>query len=94
MTLQVKNMNNTIQVNDAAALLEPVAALAVQAGARILEVYNSEEFSVQEKDDRSPLTAADMASHHTIMAGLSGLTPGVPVLSEESASLPYSERAG
>jgi 3'(2'), 5'-bisphosphate nucleotidase len=86
-------MNNTTQTVDAAALLEPVAALAVKAGARILEVYNSDEFSVQEKDDRSPLTAADLASHHTIMDGLAALTPDVPVLSEESASLPYAERA-
>ncbi len=86
-------MNNTTQPIDAASLLEPVAALAVQAGARILEVYNSDEFSVQEKDDRSPLTAADLASHHTIIDGLAALTPDIPVLSEESASLPYSERA-
>jgi len=86
-------MNNTIQANGPAALLEPVAALAVQAGARILEVYNSDEIRVQEKEDRSPLTAADLASHHTIMAGLAALTPDFPVLSEESASLPYTERA-
>jgi hypothetical protein len=33
-------MNNTTQVIDAAALLEPVAMLAIEAGARILEVYN------------------------------------------------------
>ena len=86
-------MNNTTQPLDAASLLEPVAALAVEAGDRILDVYNSDEFSVQEKDDRSPLTAADLASHNTIVDGLAALTPGIPVLSEESASLPYSERA-
>lgn len=86
-------MNNTTQVIAAAASLEPVATLAVQAGARILEIYHSDGFSVEEKDDKSPLTAADLASHHTIMAGLAALTPDIPVLSEESASLPYSERA-
>jgi 3'(2'), 5'-bisphosphate nucleotidase len=86
-------MENTTQAIDAAALLDPVAALALKAGTRILEIYHSDEFSVQEKDDRSPLTAADLASHHTIIGGLAELTPEIPVLSEESASLPYAERA-
>jgi 3'(2'), 5'-bisphosphate nucleotidase len=75
------------------ALLDPVAELAKQAGKEILAVYNSEEFSVQEKDDKSPLTAADLASHHAIVKGLTALTADIPILSEESASLPYSERA-
>jgi 3'(2'), 5'-bisphosphate nucleotidase len=86
-------MENTTQAIDAAALLDPVAALALKAGTRILEIYHSDEFSVQEKDDRSPLTAADLASHHTIIGGLAELTPEIPVLSEESARLPYAERA-
>jgi 3'(2'), 5'-bisphosphate nucleotidase len=79
---------------DIGDLLEPVTALARQAGDRILEVYNSDDFSVQEKADRSPLTAADLASHHTIVDGLARLTPGIAILSEESASLPYAERSG
>lgn len=78
--------------NDVCLLLEPVTDLARAAGDRILEVYNS-DFNVQEKDDQSPLTAADLASHHAILDGLARLTPDVPVLSEESASLPFSERA-
>ena len=76
-----------------ASLLEPVAELAQQAGEKILAVYNSDEFSVEEKADKSPLTAADLASHHAIVAGLTALTPDIPILSEESASLPYAERA-
>lgn len=80
--------------NDAlAGLLEPVAALAQQAGEKILAVYNSDEFSVEEKSDNSPLTAADLASHHAIVEGLAALTPDTPILSEESASLPYAERS-
>lgn len=82
-------MNN----DELAALLDPVDELAARAGHEILAVYNSEAFSVEEKDDKSPLTAADLASHHAIVDGLAGLTPGIPVLSEESASLPYPERA-
>lgn len=83
------NTNN----NELAGLLEPVAELALLAGEKILAVYNSDEFSVEEKADKSPLTAADLASHHAIVDGLSALTPAIPILSEESASLPYAERS-
>ena len=69
--------------NDTKALHEAVIALAREAAAKILEVYES-EFAVQHKDDRSPLTAADLASHRCILAGLERLAPD-PVLSEESA---------
>ena len=77
-----------------AALVEPLAELARMAGRKILEIYNSDDLAIEEKDDKSPLTAADMASHHAILAGLQTLAPEIPILSEESASLPYSERAG
>lgn len=72
--------------------LEQIVALAKQAGARILEVYDS-DFEVDHKADNSPLTAADMAAHEAIVAGLKVLTPQLPVLSEESAEIPYAERS-
>jgi len=72
--------------------LDDIRVLARLAGEKILEVYNT-EFSVEEKDDKSPLTAADMASHTTIVSRLEALTPEIPVLSEESAKIPYQERA-
>ena len=56
-----------------------------------MDVYRG-DFDVERKDDDSPLTAADMAAHHVIVDGLSRLTPSLPVLSEESASIPFSER--
>lgn len=77
---------------DPCKLLPEVCALAHEAGQRILEIYAT-DFSVTDKDDASPLTAADMAAHHAIVAGLARLTPGIPVLSEESADIPYTERA-
>lgn len=80
-------------IPELSVLLDPLANLARQAGKKILEIYDSEEIAVEEKDDKSPLTAADMASHHAIMDGLQLLAPRIPVLSEESASLPYSERS-
>ena len=86
-------MNNSTVDQDIGGWLEAVVELAQLAGEKILEVYNSDEFSVQEKDDKSPLTAADLASHHAIVDGLTALTPEIPVLSEESASLPFAERS-
>lgn len=71
-------------------LLEPVNTIALQAGKKILEIYDT-EFSVDIKVDRSPLTEADMAAHHTILDGLSRLA-SFPIISEESADIPFSER--
>ncbi|MGV8941646.1 MAG: 3'(2'),5'-bisphosphate nucleotidase CysQ [Lysobacter sp.] len=73
------------------ALREGVIAIARAAAAEILKVYDS-DFAVQHKDDRSPVTAADLAAHHCIVDGLKRLTPDIPVLSEESAEIPASER--
>ena len=41
----------------------------------------------------SPLTSADLASHRLITESLKKLTPDIPVLSEESSEIPYSERS-
>ena len=77
---------------DLAGLAPKIAHLAERAAAAILEVYES-EFAVAHKDDRSPLTAADLASHHLIVEALAALTPDVPVLSEESAGVAWTTRA-
>lgn len=74
-----------------AELISGVIRLAEAASGRILEIYNS-EFSITHKDDRSPLTAADMASHDTICKGLNELTSAIPILSEESADIPFTTR--
>ncbi|TKR34096.1 3'(2'),5'-bisphosphate nucleotidase CysQ [Luteimonas gilva] len=67
-----------------AELREGVIALARDAAAAILEVYEG-AFDVERKADASPLTAADLAAHSRIVAGLARLTPDIPVLSEEAA---------
>lgn len=72
--------------------LEPVIALSMEAGRRILEIYNS-DFRVGFKQDDSPLTAADLASHHCLSEGLQKLSSVYPVLSEESADLPFAVRS-
>lgn len=74
------------------ALREEVIALAHDAAAAILDIYDS-EFAVQHKDDNSPLTAADLAAHRCIVDGLARITPDIPVLSEESAhEVPTGQR--
>ena len=72
-------------------LIEPVVALATEAGQAILEVYAT-DFDVQEKSDESPLTQADLASHRCIVAGLAQLTPGMPIISEEEGLPSFEER--
>lgn len=66
--------------------------IARDAGKAILAIYDA-GFSIEEKADKSPLTDADMASHNLIIKRLSELTPDIPILSEESAKLPFEERA-
>ncbi len=73
------------------ALLDQVRSIAEQAGRAILEIYET-AFDVALKDDRSPLTAADMAAHRLIDAALGALTPEIPVLSEESAAASVERR--
>jgi 3'(2'), 5'-bisphosphate nucleotidase len=62
--------------------VDTIAELARQAGRAILEVYGT-EFTVEEKQDRSPLTLADMRSHAILSQGLADRYPDIPVLSEE-----------
>ncbi len=78
-------------MSDIAQWIEPVCDLARVAGERILEVYET-DFDVIAKADDSPVTRADMAAHKVIEAGLKEIAPDIPVLSEESSRLPYSER--
>ncbi|MDF1573521.1 MAG: 3'(2'),5'-bisphosphate nucleotidase CysQ [Bacteroidales bacterium] len=65
---------------------------AVMAGKAILEVYNSNDLQVIEKEDKSPLTKADRAAHQVIVSHLD--KTGIPVLSEEGRDIPFEERSG
>lgn len=68
-----------------APLLESIARLARQAGDVILQVYAT-EFEVRGKHDASPVTEADERAEALILAGLAALTPGTPVVAEESVA--------
>lgn len=71
-----------------------VVDLAKQAGEAIMVVYHSGDAGATNKADESPLTLADLASHRVIVNGLTELTPGIPILSEEAADIAYVERSG
>ena len=72
---------------DAAActqMLDALTEIAAGASEAILEVAGNA--GVREKDDGSPVTAADDASEAVICEGLKRLAPSVPIVSEEQAS--------
>jgi 3'(2'), 5'-bisphosphate nucleotidase len=72
-------------------LAEALIPVLARAGEAILRVYEG-AFEIEHKADDSPLTRADLESQKIILEGLSSLTPLIPVLSEESAQAPWSER--
>lgn len=77
----------------AAALLEPLTDLVIQAGNAILAV-NRSAMRVDGKTDGSPVTEADLAADRIIGEGLARLAPNIPALSEErveQAALPYRD---
>ncbi|HZV61075.1 MAG TPA: inositol monophosphatase family protein, partial [Methylophilaceae bacterium] len=73
-------------------LLDEVTLIARAAGEAIMEVYRG-HIEVERKEDDSPLTVADLAANQVIQSNLRKLSPDVPIISEESASIDYSIRS-
>ncbi len=72
--------------------LDYLVATAREAGGEILTVYAT-DFGVTRKEDASPLTEADLRSHHLITRRLRERYPAMPILSEEnSEESPYEVR--
>jgi len=65
--------------------------IATEAGEAILEVYDS-DFTYEHKDDATPLTLADIRSHEIIVLRLKEAYPNIPIICEESESIPYETR--
>ena len=82
---------NKIDHNQLPELLLHIDKIARKAGEEILEIYET-DFSIANKEDNSPLTTADTAAHKIICQGLLDLTPDIPILSEESSHINFSER--
>jgi len=64
--------------------------IALKAGGKVMEIYEK-DFTVEYKDDKSPLTEADKIAHKIIVDGLSKIST-FPTLSEEGENIPYKER--
>ena len=67
-------------LNKACALAKD---LAVQAGEEVMKIY-AKDFSVEYKDDKSPLTLADKTANKLICEGLKKEFPEMAILAEES----------
>lgn len=80
-----------------AIAIEEIVSIAKEAGDAIMAIYEK-DFTVEYKDDKSPLTEADKVSHNIIVKHLSELgTPNselrtLPILSEEGKTIPFGER--
>jgi len=66
-------------------LTDGLCLAAREAGAKIMEIYNS-DFEVRTKGDESPVTEADEAAEKIIIQHLTDLTPNIPVVAEESVA--------
>jgi 3'(2'), 5'-bisphosphate nucleotidase len=74
-------------------LIEGLLVAAVAAGRAALEIYHS-GFTVSQKADRTPVTAADHASERIVLEHLARLAPEVPVIAEEAAAAGSIPRVG
>ena len=63
---------------------------SIQAGKKIIEIYNSDNFNLEYKLDDSPLTLADTASNKIIENILEA--SNIPILSEEGNILDFNNR--
>jgi len=71
---------------DFATVVPLFRRLALEAGERILQVYQGPDFEVRAKGDASPVTEADEAADAVISAGLRSAFPDVPLITEEQAA--------
>jgi len=75
-----------------ADLLPQIVEIARRAGVAIMTVYKDLTPSVELKQDKSPLTQADLASHRVICDGLAAQANQFPILTEEAAEIPFELR--
>ena len=64
-------------------LIDGALEVADRASQKVLEIYHSEGLKFESKQDGSPVTEADIASHQILNTGLVKLNNNIPILSEE-----------
>ena len=57
--------------------------LALEAGEKIMAIYDADDFEVKTKSDESPVTEADEAADALISVGLVAEFPGIQLITEE-----------
>ncbi|MDW4498011.1 3'(2'),5'-bisphosphate nucleotidase CysQ [Sulfitobacter sp. D35] len=67
-------------------LVDVMRSLALEAGDRIMEIYEADDFDVKVKSDASPVTEADEAADAIISAGLTSAFPDMMLVTEEQAA--------
>ena len=60
--------------------------LAIEAGEKILKIYNEDDFLISIKENKSPLTLADKMADEHISKGLALAYPKIKLISEEQES--------
>ena len=71
---------------DYVKLAEVMRRLSIAAGAKIMEIYEADDFDVKVKSDDSPVTAADEAADALISEGLREAFPDVMLVTEEQSA--------
>jgi 3'(2'), 5'-bisphosphate nucleotidase len=71
---------------DYASIVTTIRRLALDAGAEIMQVYESPDFGVKSKSDASPVTEADERADALISRGLAAAFPEIPAVTEEQAA--------
>ena len=64
--------------------INELLAIAKNAGGAILEIYDTEDFGVEQKSDDSPLTKADKKANDIICAGLLDLFPNIQLFQKRT----------
>ena len=67
------------------ALIPVIRQLALQAGDKIMQIYEADDFDVKVKSDSSPVTEADEVADALISAGLRDAFPEILLVTEEQA---------
>ena len=93
-SIQHPALLNDINIGD-------IVHIAKSAGDAIMEIYN-QDFTIEYKDDKSPLTEADTKSNEIICTALEALNStfkiqhptfqSIPIMSEEGKMIAYDER--
>ena len=65
-------------------ILPSLKETVMDASKAIMEVYDSDSFDTEIKDDGSPVTKADNLANNIILKSLSAITPDLPIISEET----------